>query len=274
MPSRTSSTRPIAGYSAQGAWLSHAGLVRKANEDACLAGSVISSGSSDAAVPIALAAEPWIVAVSDGIGGHRAGAEASQAVVKALAGCAPITPTTVSAALDRVNRELCARGRREPECAGMGATIAGIGSGPRGLFAFNVGDSRVYKFSRHRLMQVTRDDSEAEELIRAGLLQRDQVRPGFLHALTRAIGGRAVVVAVRPHLSALSVATRARFLVCSDGITDMLPHSALQETIATESEPAAAVRALFRLTMEAGGLDNITLAVFDVARDVPRAARP
>jgi serine/threonine protein phosphatase PrpC len=266
MSSRTSSARPSASYTAYGAWLSHAGRRREANEDACLAGSAISSGSSDAVVPLALEASPWIVAVSDGIGGHRAGAEASQEVVKALAACSPITPVAVSAALDRVSRELCTRGGRDPECAGMGATIAGIGSGPRGLFAFNVGDSRVYKCSRHRLTQVTRDDSEAEELIRAGLLTRDQVRPGFLHALTRAIGGRTVAVEVRPHISALSVATRARFLICSDGITDMLPHSVLQEIIATESDPAAAVRMLFDLTMDAGGLDNITLAVFDAVR--------
>jgi serine/threonine protein phosphatase PrpC len=240
--------------------------MRRANEDACLAGDVVSTGSSDAAVPINLAAEPWIVAVSDGIGGHRAGAEAAQEVARALAGCDPITPAAVRGVLDDLSRELCARGRQDPECAGMGATVAGIASGPGGLFAFNVGDSRVYKFSRHRLIQVTRDDSEAEELIRAGLLSRDQVRPGNMHALTRAIGGRAVAVEVRPHIHALSVAKRARFLVCSDGVTDMLSQDVLQETIATEREPAAAVRRLFQLSMEAGGFDNITLAVFDVVR--------
>lgn len=266
MSPRTPPARRPGAYSAQGAWLSHTGRVRRVNEDACLAGDAISRGSSDAVEPIALNPEPWIVAVSDGIGGHRAGAEASHAVAKALAVCAPITPVAVRGALDRVSRELCERGKRDPECAGMGATIAGIGNGPGGLFAFNVGDSRVYKYSRHRLIQVTRDDSEAEELIRAGFLKRDQVRPGNMHALTRAIGGRAVAVEIRPHIHALSVATRARFLVCSDGVTDMLSHATLQEAIATESDPAAAVRALFDLAMEAGGADNITLAVFDVAR--------
>jgi PPM family protein phosphatase len=266
MPARPLSSRPAAGYSAEGAWLSHTGRMRRANEDACLAGASISSGSSETVTRIALPPEPWIVAVSDGIGGHRAGAEASQEVVKALAASAPITPATVSVTLDRVSRELCARGVREPECAGMGATIAGVASGPAGLFAFNVGDSRVYKYSRHRLIQITRDDSEAEELIRAGLLKRDQVRPGNLHALTRAIGGRVVPVEVRAHIHALSVAKSARFLVCSDGITDMLSHDVVQETIAAEREPTAAVRRLFQQAMDAGGLDNITLAVFDVAR--------
>ncbi len=266
MPPRPSSFGKSDGYSAEGAWLSHAGRMRRANEDACLAGEIVSSGSSDEVVPISLSRGSWIVAVSDGIGGHRGGAEASQEVVKALAKCAPIRPAAVHDALDRISRELCERGGRDPECAGMGATIAGIASGCRGLFAFNVGDSRVYKYSRHRLIQVTRDDSEAEELIRAGILTRDQVRPGNLHGLTRAIGGRLVAVEVKPHIRALSVAKRARFLVCSDGITDMLSDAVLQETIATEREPAAAVRRLFDLAMEAGGLDNITVAVFDASR--------
>ena len=266
MPSRTSSTRKLEGYAAEGAWLSHAGRMRRANEDACLAGAIVSNGSSDAVVPISLSPGSWIVAVSDGIGGHRGGAEASQEVVKALAECRPVAPAAVHGTLDRVSRELCERGCRDPECAGMGATIAGIASGPAGLFAFNVGDSRVYKYSRHRLIQVTRDDSEAEELIRAGILTRDQVRPGNLHGLTRAIGGRLVAVEVKPHIHALSVAKRARFLVCSDGVTDMLSHAELEETIATEREPAAAVRRIFELAMEAGGLDNISLAVFDAAR--------
>lgn len=266
MPSRPLPARAPSGYAAEGAWLSHTGRMRRANEDACLAGDAISSGSSEAVVPIALQPEPWIIAVSDGIGGHRAGAEASQEVVKALAACRTVTPDAVSATLDRINRELCARGVREPECAGMGATIAGVGSGPRGLFAFNVGDSRVYKFSRHKLLQITRDDSVAEELMRAGLLTRDSVRPGNLHSLTRAIGGRVEPMDVKPHVHALSVAKRARFLVCSDGITDLLPQPVLQETIATVPEPAAAVRRLFDQAMEAGGLDNITVAVFDVSR--------
>jgi serine/threonine protein phosphatase PrpC len=240
--------------------------MRRANEDACLAGGVISDGSSDAVTPLTISGEPWIVAVSDGIGGHRAGAAASQAVVQALAECSPITPVEVRSVLERVSRELCERGQRDPECAGMGATIAGVASGPGGLFAFSVGDSRVYKYSRHRLFQVTRDDSEAEELVRAGFISREAVRPGYMHALTRAIGGRAVAVAVRPHIHPLRVASKARFLICSDGVTDMLSQAVLQEAVASESDAAATVRHLFQLAMEAGGLDNITLAVVDVAK--------
>ena len=149
----------------------------------------------------------------------------------------------------------------------MGATVAGIAYGGKGMFAFSVGDSRVYRYGRQRLTQVTRDDSEAEELMRAGLLPRDgSVRPGFMHALTQAIGGRDYIVEIKPHFYPLSVATRARFLICTDGVTDMLEPSIIEEVIAKETDPAAAAALLFHLAMDAGGVDNITLAVIDVEK--------
>src|SRR5688572_29330912 len=78
---------PLMHYAARGAWLCHAGRVRRGNEDACLAGSRFSSVSSDLPVPISIPCGPWIVAVSDGIGGHRGGAEASREVVRHLSTC-------------------------------------------------------------------------------------------------------------------------------------------------------------------------------------------
>ena len=264
MPKRPPLSRPPDGYSAAGAWLSHTGRMRKANEDACLAGQTISKGSSEDVNAFTLAVEPWIVAVSDGIGGHRAGAEASHEVVQALAACEAITPAGVTGALLAVSRQLCEKGRHDPERAGMGATIAGIAAGPEGLFAFNVGDSRVYKYSRRRLTPVTIDDSEAEELIRAGFMSRADVRPGYLHGLTQAIGGRTVPIPIETHIYPLVVARRTRFLVCSDGLTDMLLNAPMRDGVG-EKNLTASVRRLFDLAMEAGGLDNITHAVVDVA---------
>ena len=267
MPSSPTHSRKRGSYSVAGAWLCHAGRVRKANEDACVIGTAVSARDSEVPTRFALDGESWLAAVSDGIGGHRAGAEASHEVATALAQCARLTPTGIRDTLQRVNRRLCDRGRRDPERAAMGATVAGIAYGGKGLFAFSVGDSRVYRYGRQRFTQVTRDDSEAEELMRAGLLPRDgSVRPGFMHALTQAIGGRDYIVEIRPHLYPLSVATRARFLICTDGITDMLPASAIEEILAQETDPAAATALLFHLAMDAGGVDNITLTILDVEK--------
>jgi serine/threonine protein phosphatase PrpC len=254
-------------HSVQGAWLCHTGRVRRVNEDALLAGGKYFDGSRDEPEKIALSAGPWIVAVSDGIGGHRGGAEASREVVETLARCSRVTPVSVSDLLQSLNRDFCARGQTDIDLMAMGATVAGIGCGGRGLFAFNVGDSRVYLLEGERLVQITRDDSEAEDLIDLGLLQPyEGPRPGFLHALTQAIGGREEVIEIETHVHPLHVEDRARFLICSDGLTDMLHAPEIREVLLAERRPERAVAELFDRAMNAGGVDNITLAVIDIEK--------
>jgi len=186
-------------------------------------------------------------------------------VVETLAACKRVTPVGVRDALLGLNRELVERGRNDASCAGLGATVAGLACGARGLFAFNVGDSRVYQAEGGRLVQVTRDDSEAEDLIEMGLLSREaEIRPGFLHALTQAIGGRFEVVPIKVHTHPIKLTARTRFLVCSDGLTDMAGRCEIEEILLAGHAAEATVEALFGLAMDAGGIDNITLAVVDV----------
>ena len=232
------------------------------------------SGGSDA-VPaiVARPSGPWIVAVADGIGGHVAGHEASRAVVEALSGCARVTPVSLRNLLRQLNRDLCEHGRRDSAFAGMGTTVAGIGCGSTGLFVFHVGDSRVYEVDETKLTQLTRDDSEAEELIEMGLLSADaEIRPGYLHALTQAVGGRLEHVEIEVHTRALKVAKPTRFLVCTDGLTDMVGRAAIEEITRLMRAPDVTAEALFGLAMDAGGLDNITLAIIDV-EPLPRSPR-
>jgi len=258
---------PHMHYAVRGAWLCHTGRLRRVNEDACLAGGVFSGPGSDEPASIALDAGPWIVAVADGIGGHQGGAEASREVVRGLAACRRVTPLSVTEILQHLNQHLCDRGHKESQYAAMGATVAGIGCGGRGVFAFNVGDSRVYRFAGGRLTQITRDDSEAEDLIDQGLLERsDGARPGFLHALTQAIGGRNEVVEIDVHIHPLHVEHRTRYLVCSDGLTDMLVSTEIQKILLAEPAAGAAASVLFQRAMAAGGVDNISIAVLDIEK--------
>lgn len=233
---------------------------------------VVATGNEAAPVLVGRPAGPWIVAVADGIGGHLAGQEASHAVVEGLAKCTPVTAPSVRACIRRLSHELCERGRRDSAFAGMGATVAGIACGDSGLFTFHVGDSRVYRIEADALTQLTRDDSEAEELIEMGLLPADvEIRPGYLHALTQAVGGRIEEVAIEVHTSPLKVTGAARFLICTDGLTDMVGRAAIEEITGVMRAPDVTVEALFGLAMDAGGLDNITLAIIDVE---PRPAKP
>ncbi|HYR57753.1 MAG TPA: protein phosphatase 2C domain-containing protein, partial [Chthoniobacteraceae bacterium] len=214
---------------------------------------------------VARTAGPWIVAVADGIGGHVAGHEASRAVVEKLVACPRVTPREVGNCIRRLSRELCERGRRNAEFAGMGATVAGIACGSTGPFVFHVGDSRVYRIEEKKLTQLTRDDSEAEDLIALGLLPANvEIRPGYLHALTQAVGGRLEHVEIEVHTQRLQLAGRARFLICTDGLTDMVGRAAIEEITGLMRAPDVTAEALFGLAMDAGGLDNITLAIIDV----------
>lgn len=254
-------------YTVRGAWLCHTGKVRRANEDACIAGQDFSKGSHEKPSSISIGSGPWIVAVSDGIGGHLGGAEASREVVHGLAECQRVTPLSICEILQRLNRRLCERGAKEPDLAAMGATVAGIGCGGRGVFAFNVGDSRVYRMHGKRLVQLTRDDSEAEDLIDQGLLERNEgARPGFLHALTQAIGGREEVIDVEVHVHPLHVEQATRYLICTDGLTDMVITSEIEEILLQEPKAEDAATALFEKAMEAGGVDNVTVAVIEVEK--------
>ena len=251
----------------RGAWICHTGRVRQFNEDSVLAGSQFFGGSSEKPAKIDIDAAPWMVAVSDGIGGHRGGAEASRQVIAALATCARVTPVGVADTLQKLNRDFCELGHKDVDLMAMGATVAGIGCGGRGLFAFNVGDSRVYQQDGEKLIQVTRDDSEAEDLIDLGLLQPyDGPRPGFLHALTQAIGGREEVLEIETHVHPLHFEGRGRFLICSEGLTDLVHTPEIREILAAEQSCEKAARVLFERAMDAGGMDNITLAVVEIEK--------
>jgi len=125
----------------------------------------------------------------------------------------------------------------------------------------------VYLQEGDELRQITRDDSEAEDLLDLGLLQPyDGPRPGFLHALTQAIGGREEVIEIETHIHPLHVAERGRYLVCSDGLTDMLHTPEIREVLLAERCAERAVAALFDRAMSAGGVDNITLAVIEIEK--------
>ena len=134
------SVKPKA-YSASGAWICHAGRVRKVNEDASFFGGVFSGASMSSPLKARLDAGNWIIAVADGIGGHKAGAYASREVVVALSACTDITPDGVHKTLLQTNRKLHQAGVENPEITGSGTAVVGmLGVGDK-LYAFNVGDA-------------------------------------------------------------------------------------------------------------------------------------
>ncbi len=256
------------GFVASGAWICHTGKVRKMNEDACLFGGAFGGASTSAPMKAVLKKSPWVVALADGIGGHRAGAFASREVVANLEAASEFSRTAIGNVLQATNRKLHEVGQEKPEFEGTGTAVVGLVSGPDGMFGFNVGDARLYRQQAGRLTQISADDSVEQMLIHEGLLKAsdDGVRSKYMHALTQSVGGSVEYHPLDPHFYPLTVKSAARFLLCTDGLTDMISVKTIESYVVPQLKPVAAVQSLFSAAMEAGGRDNITIAIVDVEK--------
>lgn len=237
---------------------SDVGRVRDANEDSWIA-------------------EPSLFAVADGMGGHAAGEVASALAIAELAELADedsLDSASVIDAIDRANERIVDASLRRRDRYGMGTTLTGVAvvsEGGRQQWAvFNVGDSRVYRFARGSLEQVTVDHSEVQELISAGRIDRAAARTHpRRNVVTRSLGSRPAPIA---DLWVLTPAAGDRLLVCSDGLTNELTDGSIAQVLESVPDAQDAAAELVRLANEAGGHDNVTVIVID-ARDGDAAAR-
>lgn len=250
------------GITAIGSFLTHPGAVRQRNEDACCFGQPAASLAMLAPeTRVCVPDRPWIVAVADGLGGQNSGARASLEVVSALRECTDHTPDGLRQLLGELNERLLGEAGRNAQLNGMGATVAGLCQGPAGLFAFNVGDARVYRQQDVFLAQVTQDDSVAQVLVEAGQLEPGATPVRRQRALTQCLGG--AQAAVEPHLHPLRLGRPTRFLLCTDGLIDLVALEAIEQVVCHQ-ECAMAAAELFRMAMAAGGRDNLTIVVLNL----------
>ena len=237
--------------------LSHVGLVRDHNEDSLVIGQWTLC-AAETQTPQSLGfpiSSPLVVAVADGLGGHPGGDVASSLVVRELARAAPTLDSEESLrdVLGACNQALYEIGADQPTLMAMGTTVAGVLLTSDQVIAFNVGDSRIYSHGPDGLRQVSVDD-------------RPPLAPGQEHTalLTQTLGGGLTHVDLEPHLSAFPQSTEVSWLICSDGLSDVVNDEALSELL-SEAEDGQAAFLLWKAAMEAGGPDNITLALIRVA---------
>jgi len=241
---------------------SDTGLVRAANEDA-----------------VAVSAAHGLAVLADGMGGYSAGEVASniattvicQAVEKRLgkrawrrAPDAGAVRQLLASAVEFANDAILASARRQPEHAGMGTTLV------VGLFHHDqitiahVGDSRAYRLRQGRLEQLTHDHSLLQEELDAGLISPEQARfADHKNLVTRAVGIEpALAVEIHEH----QVAAGDLYLLCSDGLSDMLAEEEIAE-LARDADLQHAADALVQRANQHGGHDNISVIL---ARVLPR----
>jgi len=234
--------------------LSHIGVVRDHHEDSLVAGpwtlrATVTESPQTLFFPLGT---PLVVAVADGLGGHPGGEVASALVARRLAQIGPFLDTEegVREALSACDREVHAAAAREPALTAMGTTVAGVVVMPDQVLAFNVGDSRVYAAGPGGVRQLSTDDR----------LSGDDLSPGIV---TQALGGIDVLAALGPHLSTSPLREDTGYLICTDGLTDSVPDGVLNQTL-DQHQDGQAVFALWKAAMEAGGPDNITIALVRV----------
>jgi protein phosphatase len=215
-----------------------------------------------------------IFAVADGMGGHAAGDRASAIVVERLGrerGTAFLDLARLERAIVEAAHEIDVLGDGMP--SGVGTTLTGaalvVDDGEPVFAVFNIGDSRVYRFERNELTQLTVDHSVVQELVDAGELTRAEAeRHPESNVITRAIGFHD-----DPDPDVWAVPARAglRLLLCSDGLTKEIGDDRIRLHLAAGMPPGETAAALVDAALAAGGRDNVTVVVVDVvAVDDPR----
>ncbi len=211
-----------------------------------------------------------LVAVADGMGGHRGGEVASATAIEALhasfAQHGGLRDAVIAA-----NDAVLDRAKGDESLRGMGTTLtAGVLGDDGTLLIGHVGDSRAYHLRDGALSRVTTDHSLVEELIAAGELTEDEAeRDPRRSMITRAIGLDSNLVV---DLIPVVLVPGDRVMMCSDGLTTMVSERAIAEVLVQQSDPAIAAQRLVDAANDAGGIDNITVLVLDAAGDLPPSA--
>ena len=219
--------------------------------------------------------------VADGMGGHRAGEQASALAVVAIEQFtlntfkwffhsdgpeAQKVLTQFQAALRQADERIFEESAEHPELTGMGTTVTMAFHLDDQVCVVHVGDSRAYMFADDELEQITQDHTLMAEMVRRGELRPEQVAQHRLrHVITNVVGGHEAGVFVEAH--ALEVHAGDRLVLCSDGLTEMLTNDAMAAILRAEADPEAACRKLVAQANDAGGRDNVTVVIvrFDPA---------
>lgn len=231
----------------------------------------------------AVACEPalGLAVLADGMGGYNAGevasAMASGAIATALGtwllahqhkASPRETAIAMRLSVERANRDVYQASLDHNEFAGMGTTVVvAVFLGHR-MVVGHVGDSRCYRWRDQSLQPLTRDHSLLQEQIDAGLLSPSAAQHApYRNLVTRALG---VEPSVQLDVSEHTVKPHDWYLLCSDGLTDMLDHVAIGQLLKSSTSPQTAAQMLVDAANAAGGRDNISVIVVHAEGPPPK----
>ncbi|MFD9740601.1 PP2C family protein-serine/threonine phosphatase [Umezawaea sp. NPDC059074] len=233
------------------------GLVRQNNEDSLYAGA-------------------RLVAVADGMGGHAAGEVASRVVIGALAslddhGLRGDPVERLRTAVESGNAAITELTAANPALGSMGTTLTALLFGGEWVASLNIGDSRTYLLRNGELTQVTKDDSFVQFLVDAGHITPEQAKTHPRRSIVlQVLTGESNV---KPTMHVRLAQAGDRFLLCSDGLSDVVEFDAIAEAMRGNDVETCA-DTLIALALAGGGPDNVTVIVADVVDDGTAPPRP
>ena len=253
--------------------LSDTGKVREHNEDT-----------------IAGDADSGLLVLADGMGGYKAGEVASGLAVKTIvglvrermqredlnardAGSGLSRPTIILRdAIHRANKIIYQTARTQPQCEGMGTTVVAALFFDNKVTIAHVGDSRLYRLQGGRFERVTMDHSLLQELVDRGLYSAEEAqRAANKNYVTRALG---VEPGVEVEIREIPAQKGEIYMLCSDGLSDMVEDEDIHLTISTFGDNLDTVaRQLIQLANDNGGRDNISVLMAHVLESFPARTR-
>lgn len=228
------------------AWRSEVGLHREENEDSGLIA-------------------PNLIAVADGMGGYVGGEIASRTIITTLK---ELLPVISNAEIDRESREDIYRSsietmdsalssviRARPELDGMGTTLTSLVLLGDQIVLLHIGDSRAYRIRGKKITQISHDHTIVQELLDQGRITPDEIADHPQRSyLTQALMGKENL---NPILTAFPVAQGDIYLVCSDGLTNVVDEGKILAAFGEDLQ--LAVNTLVDLTYKNGAPDNVTV---------------
>lgn len=226
----------------------HTGRIRNNNEDAF---APEASGRGPG---------PVVLLVADGMGGAVGGEVASRLAVET----AIATDGTPADRVVAANRRVVTEAMGDPHLAGMGTTMTLVQLDPGGQAHFaHVGDSRAYRLRDGQLEMITSDHTVVAEHVAAGRLSYEEALTHPQRSmLTRVLG---INTELEVDEFDLELKEGDRILLCSDGLTNMVPDEQIASIMGSRT-PEEAVWTLIEEANRAGGHDNITIVVVDVVQ--------